>query len=70
MLLPKRRASADCRIQAAHLREFLHTVRDDDRLRAVLLDAAARLDQLAEELDRLSLNKGGQADIRDEDGAA
>lgn len=52
MLIPKTRTSADYRVQAAHIREFLKTVHDDEQLRIVLLDAAERLDQLAEELDR------------------
>lgn len=51
MLIPKIRSSADYRAQAAHIREFLETVHDDDQLRAVLLDAATRLDQLANEAE-------------------
>jgi len=42
----------DYRLQAAHIREFLDSVNDDDQLQTVLLDAIARLDQLAEDLDR------------------
>lgn len=49
MLIPKTRIAADYRLQAAHIREFLETVHDDDQLRAVLLNAAARLDRLADE---------------------
>jgi hypothetical protein len=52
MLIPKVRTAADYRLQAVHIREFLETVRDDDQLRAVLLDAAARLDELADNADR------------------
>jgi hypothetical protein len=48
MLIPKIRTAADYRVQAVHIREFLETIRDDDQLRAVLLDAAARLDELAD----------------------
>jgi hypothetical protein len=48
VLIPKARTAADFRLQAAHIREFLETVRDDEQLRAVLLDAATRLDQLAD----------------------
>lgn len=51
MLLAKTRTAADYRVQAAHIREFLETVHDDDQLRTVLLDAAARLDRLAAEAD-------------------
>jgi hypothetical protein len=51
MLIPKIRTAAAYRAQAAHIREFIETVRDDDQLKAVLLDAAARLDRLAEDLD-------------------
>jgi hypothetical protein len=51
MLIPKIKTAADYRLQAAHIREFLQTVHDDDQLRTVLLEAAARLDQLAEEMD-------------------
>jgi len=50
MLIPKNRTAAAYRLQAAHIREFLETVLEDDHLRAVLLDAAARLDRLAEDL--------------------
>jgi hypothetical protein len=49
MLIPKIRTSAHYRLQAKHLREFLETVHNDDQLRAVLLDAAARFDRLADE---------------------
>ena len=52
MLIAKTRTSADYRLQAAHIREFLESVKDDDQLQTVLLDAIARLDQLAEDLDR------------------
>ena len=52
MLIPKIKTAADYRLQAAHIREFLETVHDDDQLRTVLLEAAARLDQLADEIDR------------------
>ena len=51
MLIPKSRTAADYRLQADHIREFLETVHDDDQLRAVLLDAAARFDRLAEETE-------------------
>lgn len=51
MLIPKIKTAADYRSQAAHIREFLQTVHDDDQLRTVLLEAAARLDQIAEEMD-------------------
>jgi hypothetical protein len=51
MLFPKRRTSAHYRLQAAHVREFLATVRDDVQLRTVLLDAAERLDRLAAEAE-------------------
>jgi hypothetical protein len=49
MLIPQTRTAADYRLQAAHIREFLATVHDDEQLRGVLLDAVARLDRLAEE---------------------
>ena len=52
MLIAKTRTSVDYRLQAAHIREFLESVNDDDQLQTVLLDAIARLDQLAEDLDR------------------
>ena len=49
MLFPTTRTAAEYRSQAAHIREFLATVHDDDQLRTVLLDAVARLDVLANE---------------------
>lgn len=54
MLISKRRTAADYRLQADHIREFLETVHDDDQLRTVLLDAAARFDRLAVEAERLA----------------
>ena len=47
MLIPKTRTAADYRLQAAHIREFLETVHDDE-LRNVLLNVVQRLDLLAE----------------------
>jgi hypothetical protein len=52
MLLPTIRTAADYRAQAAHIREFVQTVKDDDQLRAVLLEAAARLESLAADGER------------------
>lgn len=52
MLIPKPRTAADYRLQAAHIREFLETVHDDDQLRVVLLEAGAHLDRIADEEDR------------------
>lgn len=49
MLFPTARTAADFRSQAAHIREFLATVHDDEQLRKVLLDAVARLDALGNE---------------------
>jgi hypothetical protein len=48
----KTRRAADYRLQAAHIREFLETIHDDDQFRTVLLDAAARFERLAAEADR------------------
>lgn len=56
MLLPKNRTAAEYRLQAAHIREFLQTVRDDDQLRSVLLDAVERLDRLADQAGRSGLS--------------
>lgn len=57
MLIPKIKTAAGYRLQAAHIREFLQTVHDDDQLRTVLLEAAARLDQLATEMDSLDFTE-------------
>jgi hypothetical protein len=45
MLLPKTRTAADYRLQAAHIREFLQTVHDD-QLHSILRDVASRLDRM------------------------
>jgi hypothetical protein len=47
MLISVTRTAGHYRLQAAHIREFLDTVHDDDELRSILLDAAARFDQMA-----------------------
>jgi hypothetical protein len=50
MLMPRKRTAAHYRLQAAHVREFIETIHEDVQLRAVLVEAAARLDQLAAEV--------------------
>jgi hypothetical protein len=46
MLFPKTRTAADYRLQAAHIREFLETLHDD-QLHSILRDVASRLDRMA-----------------------
>jgi hypothetical protein len=55
MLFAATRTAAHYRLQAAHIREFIQTIGDDDQLRAVLLDAVARLEWLADEAERASM---------------
>jgi hypothetical protein len=50
-MISNERTATHYRLQAAHLREFLETVHDDDQLRCILLDAAVRLDRLAEQAE-------------------
>jgi hypothetical protein len=51
MLVSTGQTAAHYRQQAAHIREFLVTVRDDDRLLAILVNVAARFERLADEAD-------------------
>jgi hypothetical protein len=48
MPISSKRTAAQYRLQAAHLREFLATVHDE-QLHSILLDAALRFERLAEE---------------------
>jgi hypothetical protein len=57
MLIRKIKTAAEYRLQAEQVQGFLETVHDDDQLRTVLLDAAARLHGLAEEPDRSEAKK-------------
>jgi small-conductance mechanosensitive channel len=53
LMSSKKRTAADYRAQAAHIREFLKTLHENDPLRSALLDVAARCDRLAEQQDHL-----------------
>jgi hypothetical protein len=50
LMTDKRRTAADYRKQAEHLREFIVTIRNDERLRLLLLSAVAKLEMLAGEV--------------------
>jgi hypothetical protein len=51
MLVSNSQTATQYRLQAVHIREFLATVRNDDRLRAILINVAARFDRLAIQAD-------------------